>query len=469
MAVLNNRKRGAGCPYCTGRKVLAGFNDLVTTNPDLAGQAIDWDPSTITAGSAYRGTWECPLGHRWEAAVYSRVSGSGCPICSGRQVLAGFNDLATTHPTVAAEASGWDPTTVRAQSHQKRPWRCAEGHSYEASIAHRTNDRGCPYCSGNRVLIGFNDLATTDPDLAAEASGWDPTAYSRGSGRRLGWTCALGHAYTARIPDRLIGAGCPYCANKRVLAGFNDLATTDPDLAVEAVGWDPTTVTRGGNAKRAWQCPRGHEWVASPNSRTHLGSGCPVCAGQQVLAGFNDLATTDPELAAQAVGWDPTTVTRRSGRKVRWRCGLSHEWTATVDHRTGGQGCPSCAKTGFDPAKPGWLYLLAQPDWGLLQIGITNVPSERLVKHRSRGWIDVDLRGPMDGNLARDWESAVLAMLRSADAVVGSTDAAGVFDGYTEAWIASTYPAASLSELIEEVRRLEELEPTGGSASLSGQ
>ena len=466
-AVLNNRKRGAGCPYCTGRQALAGFNDLATTHPDVAAEATGWDPSTVTPGSAHLGTWECVRGHCWEAAVYSRVTGSGCPVCSGRQVLAGDNDLTSTHPDVAAEADGWDPSTVRGKSHQKRAWRCPEGHSYEASIAHRTGGRGCPYCSGNKVLAGFNDLVTTDPELATQATGWDPTAFSRGSGRRLGWTCPVGHSYTARIPDRLAGAGCPYCSNKRVLVGFNDLATTDPDLAAEAVGWDPTTVTRGGNVKRAWRCALGHSWSASPNSRTRLGSGCPVCAGQRVLVGYNDLATTDPELAAEAVGWDPATVTRHSTKRGRWVCGFGHEWTATVDHRSNGRGCPSCAKTGFDPAKPGWLYLLAQPDWGLLQVGITNVPAERLMKHRSRGWVDVDLRGPMDGNLARDWESDILAMLVAHGAVVGSTDAAGTFDGYTEAWLATSYPVTSLAELIDEVRRLEEL-GTPDSASAAG-
>jgi hypothetical protein len=458
-ANLNNRQRGAGCPVCAGQKVLVGFNDLATTDPELATEAIDWDLTTVTRGSAFVGAWECMRGHHWEAAVYSRVAGSGCPICSGRQVLAGYNDLATTHPDVAAEADGWDPATVPGKSHQKKAWCCPAGHRYEASVAHRTGGRGCPYCSGNRVLVGYNDLVTTDPELASEAEGWDPTTYSRGSGRRLGWTCSLGHSYTARIPDRVVGAGCPFCAGKQVLVGFNDLATTDPELAAEAVDWDPTTVNRGSNAKRAWRCSLGHDWDAAPNSRSHLLSGCPVCAGQKVLVGFNDLATSDPELAAEALGWDPTTVTRRSGKKVRWVCGLGHEWSATVDHRSDGQGCPSCAKTGSDPSQLGWLYLLAQPDWGLLQIGITNVPTERLVKHRSRGWVDVDLRGPMDGNLARSWEVAILKMLAANGAVVGSTDVAGTFDGYTEAWMASSYPASSLADLIEEVRHLEDLEP----------
>jgi hypothetical protein len=458
-AILNNRQRGEGCPVCAGQKVLVGFNDLATTDPELATEAHDWDPTTVTRGSAFVGAWECMRGHQWEAAVYSRVAGSGCPICSGRQVLAGYNDLATTHPDVAAEADGWDPATVRGKSHQKKAWCCPAGHRYEASIAHRTGGRDCPYCSGNRVLVGFNDLATTDPMLAREAVGWDSTMYSRGSGVYLGWRCPLGHDYRARIPDRRAGNGCPYCSGQKVLVGFNDLATISPSLAAQADGWDPTTVTKANNPKRQWKCIEGHTWFASVNQRMRVGTGCPYCANKAVWPGFNDLATTNPELVREIVAGDPTAVTRRSGKKFRWRCDLGHEWTASVDHRVDGRGCPACAKTGFDPSRPGWLYLLAQPDWGLLQIGITNVPTERLVKHRSRGWVDVDLRGPMDGNLARSWEVAILKMLAANGAVVGSTDVAGTFDGYTEAWMASSYPTPSLADLIEEVHHLEDLEP----------
>ena len=38
-----------------------------------------------------------------------------------------------------------------------------------------------------------------------------------------------------------------------------------------------------------------HEWQAT-DDRTNMQSGCPVCAGQKVLAGFNDLATLNPKL-----------------------------------------------------------------------------------------------------------------------------------------------------------------------------
>ena len=46
----------------------------------------------------------CANGTRRET-LRSRVSGNGCPICAGRQLLAGENDLATRFPELAQE---WD-------------------------------------------------------------------------------------------------------------------------------------------------------------------------------------------------------------------------------------------------------------------------------------------------------------------------------------------------------------------------
>jgi hypothetical protein len=183
--------------------------------------------------------------------------------------------------------------------------------------------------------------------------------------------------------------------------------------------------------------------------------GCAVCAGQQVEIGLNDLGSTFPLIALEAVGWDPTSVTAGSNQKKLWRCTQGHEWMAPVAQRTSGHGCPSCSQSGFDPNKDGWLYFLSHPDWEMLQIGITNVPDERLSTHKRLGWEVLELRGPMDGDLARQWETDILRMLRKKNAMVGGTDIAGKFTGYTESWMKHSYPASSLKELMNLVRDYE--------------
>jgi hypothetical protein len=173
-----------------------------------------------------------------------------------------------------------------------------------------------------------------------------------------------------------------------------------------------------------------------------------------VLFGFNDLVTTNPEVAAQAVNWDPTTVTAGSNIKFRWRCGEGHEWTATVNSRTGSQptGCPTCAKTGYDPNEHGWLYFLHHEGWDLFQIGITNDPDRRTGQHKKLGWEVLEIRGPMDGLLAQDWETDLLRFLKRNGAKLGPIEVAGKFDGYSEAWTKDSFHMTSLKELMDKVR-----------------
>jgi hypothetical protein len=65
-------------------------------NTNLAIQASEWDPSSLTRSSNKKVTWKCDLGHIWNASVNNRARGDGCPYCGGKKVLKGFNDLATT-------------------------------------------------------------------------------------------------------------------------------------------------------------------------------------------------------------------------------------------------------------------------------------------------------------------------------------------------------------------------------------
>ena len=451
-ATPNNRAKGTGCPICSGRQVLAGYNDLATLRPDIAKEADGWDPATVTIGSRQRVWWRCAEGHRWKVAVSDRVATQGCAVCSGHKVLAGHNDLATTHPELALEIDQVNPPCVSAGSSTELQWRCAEGHTWRARVSHRVRGTGCPTCANKQIAVGFNDLATTHPELAKQADGWDPTTVGAGSGRTQMWRCDLGHTWLCRIDVRSDEeTGCPTCANRVIAAGFNDLATTHPELAMEANGWDPTSVGAGSNSKVAWRCQQGHEWTALIISRTRDRRGCPYCSGRLVVPGHNDLATLHPLLAAELIGVDPSTVHAGSKQRLSWRCAQGHVWMAQVSSRTRATsptGCPGCApRGGFDSTLPGYLYLVEHEMWGLLQVGISNTPERRLTAHQRRGWVVLDVRGPMEGLLARAWEQDILEALRDIGADVGTDAIAGKFDGYTESWRRETYPVKRLSEL----------------------
>lgn len=460
-ARVNRRtKQGNGCPYCKKNLFISGENDLQTLFPEVAEEAHGWDPKSVHAGSNAILEWICSEGHTFSAMVNKRTRrNDGCPFCSNHQLLVGFNDLQSGNPSIATEAYGWNPKEViKTDSKVKRTWKCAKGHEWKTTIQSRVSGSGCPVCQNLLIIAGINDLATTHPDLGLQAVEWDPTQVSAGSSEKKLWRCPSGHEWEAVIYSRTTSnTGCPFCAHKKILSGENDLETLYPELAKQAYGWDPKTIFPSSNKTLKWVCDLGHLYKATPNARTSQGNGCPFCSGRQVLPGFNDLQTTHPALALQAVGWDTTLVSAGSGKKVRWRCTEGHEWNAVISSRAiSGVNCPSCSKYGFDSNLDGWLYFLKHEQWQLLQIGITNFPEDRIASHKKLGWKVIEIRGAMDGLIAREWETSILRMLKAHGADVGNPNVAGKFDGYTECWSIESLSAQTLQELMEMVRKDEE-------------
>jgi hypothetical protein len=430
---------------------------LSRSHPKLAQEAYGWDPSTITSGVHQEKKWKCKKGHIWVAAVYARKK-TGCPYCSGRLPINGVNDLKTLNPKLARELVNADATKLKITSHTRCEWKCKLGHIWTAPVSARSGGSGCPICAGKKILIGFNDLATTHPQIAKEAFGWDPRTTTAGKNIKRNWKCKKGHKWSVSVGNRTHtrsgkDSGCPICSGNQILKGFNDLRTLYPKLAKEAHGWDVTKIGSSSKKKLKWKCRSGHIYESTIGNRRR-GDGCQFCSGRQCLTGFNDLRTTDPELAMQALGWDPTKITRGSGKKLKWKCNFGHSWIATPNTRTtssnNASGCPGCEKTGFNPTKDAYLYLLSHKKWEMLQIGITNSPKSRLVKHRQVGWVQIDLIGPIPGTKAKEKERNILRYLKNKKVKFAHKAGGKKFDGWTESWIAKSYPANKLKDLITE-------------------
>ena len=137
----------------------------------------------------------------------------------------GFISLRQKDPDMAAqwvsgEKEGQDPDTVSYSSHVKAIWKCGKGHLFTAAVNNRVlHQTSCPYCSGRKVLRGFNDLETVDPALAEQ---WHPYRNGDlmpdevlpGSNLKVWWKCSLGHTWAASVNNRSKGSGCPYCTGK---------------------------------------------------------------------------------------------------------------------------------------------------------------------------------------------------------------------------------------------------------------
>ncbi len=428
--------RGYGCVYCSGKAVLRGFNDLMSQYPEVASQ---WDhgrntlgPEEVSAGSSLSVTWICPKAHSYEASIVERIRQykkgriSTCPFCLNRKVASGENDLLSVAPALAAE---WDyeknqvnPSTLASGTLKKFWWICPSGHSFDMSPSQRVKQgQNCPFCSGKRVLAGFNDLLTRFPDVATtwdpdkNTSTLNPSSVTPKSGRKFFWLCEFGHSYEATVAHRTEGKGCPICAGKHLLPGFNDLATLRPQLAQMFSGKNnlhPSNVLNGTGEKYLWECLNGHEWSAAPT----WVKGCPVCANQKLLVGFNDLETVDSSLAAQ---WNttrngslkPRDVIAGTGRHYWWVCANGHEWKTSPNNRRR-TGCPSCSLGGYDQSRAGILYFLRHKQLAARKIGITNTDSYRLERLKSEGWTVISLWQNEDGLWPLNVETKTLKWLR---------------------------------------------------------
>ena len=296
--------RSQGCPYCSGRNAVPGVNDITITHPAVVAEwnhdkNVELLPSCFKSGSEKRVWWICKEGHEWQEIIYKRTSrGFGCPYCSGQRVIPSRTDFATRFPDIAKEWNYMknkdiDPCRCSPHSEKKVWWICKHGHEWQANISSRTGKEktGCPICSGRKVLFSFNDLESLRPDIVAE---WNyqknidlkPTQVTLHSNKKVWWICGHGHEWKATVTNRTSqNSSCPYCSNKKILAGFNDLKTTNPDIAVE---WDevknkdllPTAVGKGSHLKVWWKCRScGHSWQAVIYSRTgKKACGCPMCA-----------------------------------------------------------------------------------------------------------------------------------------------------------------------------------------------
>ena len=209
--------------------------DLASQYPEIA---VEWDyelngdltPSMVTTQSNRKVWWQCKkCGQRWEATIYSRVNGNGCPYCGGKRPIPGETDLATLRPDLVEE---WDyelngdltPSMVTAHSNKKVWWQCKKcGQRWETTINHRVNGDGCPYCAGRRPIPGQTDLATLRPDLVEE---WDyerninlaPGTISAFSDRKAWWRCSVcGRNWKARINDRSRGSACLHNIKNKIV------------------------------------------------------------------------------------------------------------------------------------------------------------------------------------------------------------------------------------------------------------
>lgn len=375
-------------------KLVQGVNDFASNWPDAA---LEWHPTKnrpltpqeVTQGSGKTVHWLCPQDHEYAMPPNERRK-RGCPVCSGKKIVFGTNDLSVTDPEiyklVDEEKNPEDLIQNLSRfSSKKIWWKCEAGHSYQRTVSNQL-PASCPICQNRKIVANVNDLFTLAEEVIRQEwdfeknSNLDPRSVSFGSDKLAWWKCRQGHGWRTKILNRTIARqGCPYCSGRKAIPGETDLLSVHPWMR-DYVDWDKadakelSSILPYSRIYLNWKCNAGHRFRSQPGTLARSGSSiCPVCSGKQVLEGFNDLATSRPDLISI---WDyqanaeilPQSITGRSGRKVNWVCAEGHRWKRAPSLQKS-SGCPYCLNIqiwrGFNDLGSTMPHLLEEWDYDL--------------------------------------------------------------------------------------------------------
>ena len=246
------------------KNVISGVNDLATKCPKISAMwsaKNTYTPGEVSAGSNKKAWFVCPdCKQEFEASICNVVhtvqnGSTGCPVCAGRKVVSGINDLATKCPMAASmwsDKNDCSPSEVSAGNNKKAWFVCPDcKQEFKASICNVVKSlmyyhTGCPVCAGRKVVPGINDLATQCPKVVpmwSDKNDYTPSEISARSERRAIFVCPdckKEFVTSVRAMTRAIASGATCCPDCKMRMRTISAARKDEHDYAKSVG---TTMT----------------------------------------------------------------------------------------------------------------------------------------------------------------------------------------------------------------------------------
>lgn len=338
--VYSRVKGAASCPYCAGKEISErDFFEIVEL---LASSFSGANPMNL---SELRVEWKRTLAiwlcadepHSYEATIQKKLTLKGCPYCSNRRLLPGFNDLPSALPAVYSEWSPkntLDPHSLLVSSRERVLWLCSKEsckHEWISPVVHRRNGSGCPRCSVSGPRAVNFELSVASSSAVMEY--WDeaanrlsPEHIGKGSHQAISLVCKLSHRWEES-------------ARKVVSRAERLNRNRAESLKRDGVGAQTEARPQTENHFKGQEESRAKSFAGTEVPLLTADSICPYCSGEVLLQGFNDLKTIYPKIAAQ---WHPQLNGKRlptdclpsSYERVWWLCEQGHTMSRLIAYRT---------------------------------------------------------------------------------------------------------------------------------------
>jgi hypothetical protein len=178
--------------------------------------------------------------------------------------------------------------------------------------------------------------------------------YRPHSNEKVWWTCyKCNYKWKTKITHRSNGSKCAKCAAKQNAENRNKkkktIQETHPKIAKELV--NNVAISFGSNKICDWMCGKCSQiFRTSPNARCISNRGCPYCSGRLPTSEKN-LLVLRPDLAEELLDFSlADKLLCYSNKIIQWKCKkCKNIWKSTINNRSRGNGCPSCAKKNSKP------------------------------------------------------------------------------------------------------------------------
>lgn len=353
---IGNKYAVKNCPACIG---VVRNKSYAEDYPNLAIRFIEEKNACrltdLVGDDLYnKFWWHCDIcGEEFQGYLSGMIRSrdtefKGCPYCAGKLVKR-EKSFAALHPECMDEydpANVIDPYEVSEGSNMKALWVCRNNseHKWKATFYSRSKGiGGCSVCRGYHYnLMISEEHPEFEPFYDTTKNTRSFSSFSNKSNEIVWWKCEEGHSFQWQIYN-FSRAGefiCPVCSDKLIVSGINDLATKEPELAlefdIERNHMLPREVsTRSTNDLIWWQCQYGHSFQRSPSHRINRTRKCPVCERNIVVKGINDMATTYPQIVGI---WDfdanertLESISDICNDKFAFKCNKGHHYSAYME------------------------------------------------------------------------------------------------------------------------------------------